>query len=366
LDNLTVNIIKSGSKASSILDLLRFFSAFIVFLFHFYVPLPGYQAVIVFFVLSGYFISATILKSIKENRWSWSDYLLKRVIRLWIVLLPCLILTFLLANLQIMLFGSDQKIGNFLDLKTFLGNLFFLQGISVGIYGLNGPLWSLSYEFWYYILFPCLVFTVVSKKLSIKLLFAIVFITISLFVGQRIMMYFIIWMIGALIPLVKPLKFNNNLITYIILILATLIAYFSTRYQSGDWVPSWSNFAPDFRVGVAFSVLIYLIVSFYNNKPSNFKINIPKFLSGFSYTLYLAHYPLANLILTWLVSPLWPFAKTTLTIKMMFAGFVLLYSWFLAFITERHTNKVRKFIFNLVFKNRLKREDTTNKMSNVL
>jgi peptidoglycan/LPS O-acetylase OafA/YrhL len=89
LNNLTVNIIKIGSKASSILDLMRFFFAFIVFLFHFYVPLPGYQAVMVFFVLSGYFISATILKSLKENRWSWSEYFLKRVIRLWIVLLPC-------------------------------------------------------------------------------------------------------------------------------------------------------------------------------------------------------------------------------------------------------------------------------------
>ncbi|MFB3161343.1 acyltransferase [Neobacillus sp. 179-J 1A1 HS] len=366
MNNLTVNIIKGGSKASSILDLLRFISAFIVFLFHFYVPLPGYQAVMVFFVLSGYFISATILKSLKENRWSWSEYFLKRVIRLWIVLLPCLISTFLLANLQMMLFGSDQKIGNFLDVKSFLGNLFFLQGILVGNYGLNGPLWSLSYEFWYYILFPCLVFTVVSKKLSIKVLFALVFILISLFVGQRIMMYFLIWMTGALIPLVKPLKLKNNLVTYIILILATIMAFFSTQYESGDWVASWSNFAPDFRVGVAFSILIYLIVSFYNDKPSIYKINIPKHLSGFSYTLYLAHYPLANLILTWLVSPLWPFSKTTLTIKMVFAGFVLLYSWFLALITERHTNKVRKFIFNIVFRNRSKVKETIFAKSNVL
>lgn len=88
LSGIQGNLIKYNSKASKILDALRFVSAAVVFLFHFYVPLPGYQAVMVFFVLSGYFISATIMKSIIENKWSWSDYLLKRITRLWVVCSP--------------------------------------------------------------------------------------------------------------------------------------------------------------------------------------------------------------------------------------------------------------------------------------
>ena len=86
---------------------MRFLSAIVVFLFHFYVPLPGYQAVMVFFVLSGYFISSTVLRSINENRWSWSDYLIKRVTRLWIVLIPALVLTYIVAKIQLGLFGED-------------------------------------------------------------------------------------------------------------------------------------------------------------------------------------------------------------------------------------------------------------------
>ena len=35
-----------------------------------------------------------------------------------------------------------------------VGNLFFVQTVSVPVYGTNGPLWSLANEFWYYVLFP--------------------------------------------------------------------------------------------------------------------------------------------------------------------------------------------------------------------
>lgn len=196
---LSFYLIAPNSKASSILDSLRFLSALVVFLFHFYVPLPGYQAVMVFFVLSGYFISTTVIKSITENRWSWGNYLIKRITRLWVVLIPCLFLTLIWANFQIYLFGENEKLRNVLNIKTFVGNIFFLQGILVKPYGLNGPLWSSSYEFWYYILFPCLFLTIKSKKISLKVYYALIFIGIVFFVGQRIMVYFLVWLLGAII-----------------------------------------------------------------------------------------------------------------------------------------------------------------------
>ncbi|MCQ6278883.1 acyltransferase [Bacillus sp. EB600] len=358
MKNLSLHVIEETSVASNMLDIIRFLSALVVFLFHFYVPLPGYQAVMVFFVLSGYFISGTILKSIKENKWKWSEYLIKRIIRLWVVLLPCLFLTYLWANLQLNIFGPNQKIANYLDVKTFLGNLFFLQGILVKTYGLNGPLWSLSYEFWYYILFPCLVLTFVSRKKKFKLLYAFLFILISLFVGKRIMIYFLIWLMGAVIPFIKPLKIQPKFLKNVILILTSLVAIFSTQYNSGDWEVKWTNFARDLGVAVSFCFLIYLIISFHNNKSINLKINISKHLAGFSYTLYLAHYPLANFILTWLMTPLWPFGKTTLALKLVIAVLVILYSWCFALLTERQTEKVRKFIFTIIFKNYSERTKT--------
>jgi peptidoglycan/LPS O-acetylase OafA/YrhL len=345
-----MNLIKSNSKASSILDTLRFISAAVVFLFHFYVPLPGYQAVMVFFVLSGYFISATIMRSINENKWRWSDYLLKRITRLWVVLFPCLILTFIWANLQLGFFGENQKLLDSLNLTTFIGNLFFLQGILVGNYGFNGPLWSLSYEFWYYILFPCIILFFVTEKKVLKIFYALLFFTIAFFVGERIMLYFIVWLLGALIPFIKLLKVKNNTIKYLMLTASLGIAIQSTQYKSGDWEVNWLNFAPDLWVGISFALLIYLIISFYNHNDDKSSTKIPKYLAGFSYTLYLAHYPLANFILTWMVTPYWPFSETTLTLKIMFAITIIFYSWLLSMLTEKHTDYIRKYLSCLLFK----------------
>jgi peptidoglycan/LPS O-acetylase OafA/YrhL len=40
--------------------------------------------------------------------------------------------------------------------EVLLGNLVFLQAILVPTWGSNGPLWSLAFEFWFYIWFPTL------------------------------------------------------------------------------------------------------------------------------------------------------------------------------------------------------------------
>ncbi|KAB7708179.1 acyltransferase family protein [Bacillus aerolatus] len=350
MGKLSLNLVKNDSQASSILDLMRFLSALTVFLFHFYVPVPGYQAVMVFFVLSGYFISSSVLKAVVENRWSWSDYLFKRLTRLWIVLLPALFLTYILAKIQLGLFGEDLnppnlKVSNYISWELFFGNLFFMQGILVkGPFGLNGPLWSLTYEFWYYILFPCIILIFCSSKKSKKLFYLLVSIAISIFVGQKIMEYFLIWSLGAIIPLIKPLNLEKAYLKFIITLFSTLIAIVSLHYEAG------SSFFLDLRVGITFSFLIYLVVSFFNNNSSSIKNNIPKYLAGFSYTLYLTHYPLANFILTWRMSPLWPFEGNSLIIKVALAILVIIYAWIIALLTEKHTDRVRGIISKLIFR----------------
>ena len=52
----------------------------------------GAEAVVIFFVLSGYLISGSIFRSLEQGRWSWKDYLIHRLVRLWLVLLPASVL----------------------------------------------------------------------------------------------------------------------------------------------------------------------------------------------------------------------------------------------------------------------------------
>ena len=52
----------------------------------------GHQAVIVFFVLSGYLVGGSVIRALRNEEWSWSRYFTHRLVRLWLVLLPALLL----------------------------------------------------------------------------------------------------------------------------------------------------------------------------------------------------------------------------------------------------------------------------------
>lgn len=52
-----------------------------------------HEAVMVFFVLSGYFVGGSVLESLRAGRFRPANYALARLSRLWVVLIPALLLT---------------------------------------------------------------------------------------------------------------------------------------------------------------------------------------------------------------------------------------------------------------------------------
>ena len=193
-------------SASAHLDLIRVLAAWAVMFGHlralFFVDFPqvqspslllkgtyfvtgfGNEAVLVFFVLSGFLISSAIFGRLATGGWSWSDYAIDRASRLYIVLIPGLLLGFLWDKLGSTIFASTGIYSHPLEsfastvvqtrmgIGTFVGNLFFLQTIVCPPFGSNAPLWSLANEFWYYVLFAVWIF-VRSVKTKTILLVAI-------------------------------------------------------------------------------------------------------------------------------------------------------------------------------------------------
>jgi peptidoglycan/LPS O-acetylase OafA/YrhL len=159
------------------------------------------------------------------------------------------------------------------------------------------------------------------------------------------MEYFIIWLSGAIVPLIKPLNIRKAFTKYVILFTSLCLAVFSLFYNAG------SSYFLDLRVGIMFALLTYLLVSIFNlNKVKN---NLPKYFASFSYTLYLTHYPLANLILTWRVSPLWPFGGNSLLIKATLTILVFGYAWVFGLLIEKQTEKVRRRLSKIIFRNEI-------------
>jgi len=168
---------------SSLLNFARWFSAFMVFLHHFrnylftsydliehktvltkifyFFTLFGHEAVIVFFILSGLFVGGGWLSSMRNNQENLKKYLIDRLTRLYIVLIPSLFLALFFALILIDI-SNTREVS--LSIKDFFGSLLFLQTILTEPFAHNGPLWSLANEFWYYMLFPLLTFIYYNKK----------------------------------------------------------------------------------------------------------------------------------------------------------------------------------------------------------
>ncbi|MBK7174891.1 MAG: acyltransferase [Bacteroidales bacterium] len=158
----------------------------------------GPESVIVFFVLSGFVIKFTYEKS-KDK--SFKFYFIRRFIRLYIPLFFIYVLGYLIKC-----YGEGKLADP--EWITLLGNLFMLQDVITlkpnvvsGSYMGNGVLWSLSYEWWFYMLFFVLVTWIKSDKLNkwvnILAISAAASYIFYPFIVNRLMMYFAIWWIGV-------------------------------------------------------------------------------------------------------------------------------------------------------------------------
>lgn len=158
----------------------------------------GPEAVIVFFVLSGFVIKYTWEKSSDK---SFRYYFIRRFIRLYIPLFFIFLLGYLIKCY------SQGTLAN-PEWQTLFGNIFMLQdvisqkpNVISATYMGNGVLWSLSYEWWFYMLFFALSKNINNKKLNtwvnVMVIVAALSYLIYPFIVNRLIMYFAIWWIGV-------------------------------------------------------------------------------------------------------------------------------------------------------------------------
>ncbi len=371
--------LKLSSQASFTLDFVRGIAAFFVMIGHlralFFVPYGevetpnilakiiyfltgfGYQAVVVFFVLSGFFIASSVFRMYSQGRWSWPTYLVQRLVRLWVVLIPALILTALWDFSGIHFFGnsvysglpSDKYILGFstierLDIPTFLSNVFFLQGIVTPTFGSNGPLWSLSYEFWYYIAFPCALSLLLAPSRKVKLFYGIAILALGFFVGKTIALSFGIWLLGVAVIFLPYLWDKQKPVRPYVIAMA-LIPFAATL--------AWSVFknGRDFSwpIALTFVVLMYLLFRLVGKEQENPSVaaRFSQSIAGFSYSLYLLHLPPLVFLHAYshTLSPSkWQPSAQNLWMGLFIGFFVVLYAWAISLLTEANTPWVRNFI----------------------
>jgi peptidoglycan/LPS O-acetylase OafA/YrhL len=314
----------------------------------------------VFFVLSGLLISGSVTRDFRLRRWSWAKYVASRGARLYMVLVPGLLLTLLWDELGLSLFSQNPiysgaprpwlhdyfPVAERIDLATLAGNLVFLQTIRVPPLGSNDPLWSLSYEFWYYVLFPCLWLALFTarppwQRLACAGVAAVVF----LGVGSSILLYFPIWLLGAAVGLLPRARVPRGKPAFLLTsaaFLAFLAAAVAGHVGGVRAALGNSVVAADYLTAVGFAVFLYLLLHHDSPGTSSRYTRVAGHLAGFSYSLYVLHMPLLVFLRALLIPdrPWTPDAANLLAAAALCA-IAVVYALLLSRPTEAKTEALR-------------------------
>jgi peptidoglycan/LPS O-acetylase OafA/YrhL len=363
---------KRNHLASTHLDAVRGIAALLVLVSHvraiFFVDTPnilvkgaypklfyfitgaGHSAVMVFFVLSGYFISSSVFRAIEKNGWSWKDYALNRMTRLYVVLIPALLLGAFWDCLGMHLFGTQGVYGGHRSqlpqpifqretLPIWLGNLFFLQEICVPPFGSNAALWSLSYEFWYYLLFPlCLLGMLRVTTLKTRVICLTSAVAILIFVGKAVVLYFSIWLMGAILSRLKSSSWTGHPAFVSICFFVLLLVFFLSKIiNSRIW---------DYILAAVFSCAMYGLLNVRNHLGYALYRRTSHFFSGISYSLYLSHLPLILFLNALIVGNglRWQPDMRHICLALLISVAVVGYACAVWWIAESRTDHVRSYL----------------------
>ncbi|MFZ4262053.1 acyltransferase family protein [Sphingobacterium sp. HJSM2_6] len=283
---------------------LAFISVFIFHLNPNWLP-GGFIGVDLFFVISGYLITAIILTKIDKNKFNSIDFYLGRIKRIgpayymlllavliagYILFLPVDLLTLRKSVVSAMLFCSNFYLGN--------SDSYFGAKLA------ENPLlhtWSLAVEMQFYFLLPIVLIFIKRKYLAFIMASIILVITgyYQYQISQHTIStatYFSVWarvpefLIGSLFTLVLPKGIKNNKVHLPIAILGLFILLVSLAIiHENTFSPGVIALFP--CVGIAFILISNenLITKFLATKPMTF-------IGTLSYSLYLWHWPVMALI----------------------------------------------------------------------
>lgn len=273
-------------------------------------PNVGQEAVMAFFALSGFVIAWVA----EERERTMSEYLIRRLARLWSVLLPSIaVILFAIAVAQFLpasaLPRHDQLAGGgtvaMIGLKAAAAVAFanwniFLPGFYLPW---SGIMWSLTCEFWYYVLFAF--WTFIPRWYKWPVLAGI-----ALFLGPGPLLLMPVWIMGVCAQRISrrfrlpPRMAFLCLVaagTAIVLLWQSGLRFSRLRWPETLWgIPlDTARYAPYYwLLGVLF--MGYLVAAsscHFGPKPllPSWMAAVVRRIAGTSFFLYLTHYPVMQL-----------------------------------------------------------------------
>ena len=283
----------------------------------------GYLAVDFFFILSGFVIGYAY-----DDRWgknfTMKDFIKRRLIRLH----PMVIMGAIVGAITFYIQGSVQwdgtHIGISMVMLSLLCTIFFIPampGVGYEVRGngemfpLNGPCWSLFFEYIGNILYALFIRRLSNKALTIVVvLLGVALASFAIFdvsgygnigvgwtldgvnfIGGLLRMLFPFSMGMLLSRNFKPMKLRG---AFWICTLV-MIALFAVPYLEGTESICTNGIYEAFCIIIAFPILLWIGAS--GTTTDKKSTQICKFLVDISYPIYVIHYPFMYLFYAWLI-----------------------------------------------------------------
>jgi len=312
----------------------------------------AHQAVLVFFVISGWLVGGSLLNKMGQPG-ALGNYAIDRMTRLWTVLVP----TFGLALLLGLASGAlrpgsvDFSAANEFSALSFAGNLLGLQGVVLENFGGNYALWSLANETWYYVLFPLLVLLFGARRTIPCLVSGAGLALAVVLLPLNIILYFAIWLLGVAFSRVR-IECGTGVRCLWLVLLAAVASYFRLTADNDRF--DQTTLGMDLILSLMFLTLLSSLQfkTAPTSKLARPLARIGSFFAEFSFSLYVLHLPLIfllqHLALTHFgLSQLSPKEPLHFVVYSGMLGFLLLGSYLSYLLFESRTYRIRRIAKDL-------------------
>lgn len=297
----------------------------------------GHEAVIVFFVLSGFLVGGRAWERIAGGTFRPTDYAVDRFTRIALPLVPALLLTAVIG------FITDREF----NATHLLGNLLSLQGVFVPSFGGNAPLWSLAYEVWFYVLAGAIGVALLKSRMDI--VSATLIVLVFMIFTSLSPVYLFSWLIGAFAYVRSVERVSRGyLVAGVVLSLYGILCLQIESATQSVSVGSIRNLAVSrdlatllLSSGIAL-LIQQLSVAAPRSAPAVRLNEAGTSLAAFSYTLYLTHYPLLLAMSHFGVARARRIDGASLFIYFAMIAFCLACAWVLYWLFEKRTPAVRR------------------------
>ncbi|RXJ83097.1 acyltransferase family protein [Arcobacter cloacae] len=331
-------------KNSLILKLVQFIAAY---------------SVVGFILISGYSIASSLHSNYLKNNGviNIKEFIKRRIYRIFppfflsILVVICVVFCIHYFSLN----GSEKYIlpdSKYVpreqaryDWELIIYNLLFLNSFIPEIKNvtMNGPLWSLNFEVYFYILLSTFSLFIINynlnnlqKNMAIVIFLSIICLQIYLD-NKQFLYLLIVFFIGALSYYISYYKKHNGFNLKKILFVISIVLLFFLIFKTHNFSPYTSK---GYKIMILISIAMVLFYSIYLSKNNLYLEKIFYSISKYSYTLYVIHFPLLLLLLSLFHENLYTMGILEIFFLLMLGNFMIFkLSKYFSYIVERKNYK---------------------------